>query len=127
MVAARVKRAHRFRLQINRTGDISESQNAVDFLSDGVHLGKDLGFEAVAGIGAASTRFYSGSYTCTFITCTDYNSTTHFMGHIGGGVNIYVHGNFFIRPEAHLYFIHNNNEFSSGRVGRLGASLGYTF
>lgn len=90
-------------------------------------LGKDLGFEAMAGIGAASTRFYSGSYNCTFIACTDYNSTTHFMGHIGGGVNVYVHGNFFIRPEAHLYFIHNNNEFSSGRVGRLGATLGYTF
>lgn len=90
-------------------------------------LGKYLGVEAMGGIGAASTRFYSGSYTCNFITCTDYVSSTHFMGHFGGGVKLYVHGNFFIRPEAHVYLIHNNNEFSSGRVERVGASIGYTF
>jgi len=90
-------------------------------------LGKSLGVEAMGGIGAASSRFYSGAYNCNFISCTDYVSTTHFMGHIGAGVRIYVHGNFFVRPEAHLYFIHNNNEFSSGRVERVGASIGYSF
>jgi hypothetical protein len=90
-------------------------------------VGKYLGVEAMGGIGAASTRFYSGAYNCNFVTCTDYVSSTHFMGHIGGGVKLYVHGNFFIRPEAHLYLIHNNNEFSSGRAERVGASIGYTF
>ena len=90
-------------------------------------LSKHLGFEVMAGIGAASTRFYSGSYTCNFISCTDYNSTNHFMGHFGAGIKLYVHGNFFIRPEAHVYLIHNNFEFSSGAVERVGASIGYTF
>jgi hypothetical protein len=90
-------------------------------------LGKFLGVEAMGGIGAASTRFYSGSYNCNFVTCTDYVSSTHFMGHVGGGIKFYVHGNFFIRPEAHLYLIHNNNEFSSGKAERVGASIGYTF
>jgi hypothetical protein len=90
-------------------------------------LSKQLGVEVMAGIGAASTRFYSGAYTCNFVTCTDYVSTTHFLGHVGGGIKLYVHGNFFIRPEAHLYLIRNNNEFSSGQAERVGVSLGYTF
>jgi outer membrane protein W len=90
-------------------------------------FGKHLGAEVMAGIGAASTRFYSGQYNCNFVTCTDYVSTTHFMGHIGGGVKLYVHGNFFIRPEVHWYLIHNNNEFSSGSAERAGVSIGYTF
>lgn len=90
-------------------------------------FGKHLGAEVMAGIGAASTRFYSGQYNCNFVTCTDYVSTTHFMGHIGGGIKLYVHGNFFVRPEVHWYLIHNNNEFSSGSAERVGASIGYTF
>jgi hypothetical protein len=90
-------------------------------------FGKHLGVEAMAGIGAASTRFYSGQYNCNFVTCTDYVSTTHFMGHVGAGVKLYVKGNFFVRPEVHWYLIHNNNEFSSGSAERVGASIGYTF
>jgi hypothetical protein len=90
-------------------------------------FGSRLGVEAVAGIGAASTRFYTGSYSCNFVTCTDYVSTTHFMGDFGGGVKLYVHGNFFIRPEVRWYLIRNNQEFSSGSATHVGASIGYTF
>jgi hypothetical protein len=49
------------------------------------------------------------------------------MGHFGAGVKIYVHGNFFVRPEANFYLIRNNVEFSSAYATRVGASLGYTF
>jgi hypothetical protein len=90
-------------------------------------ISKSLGVEAMAGIGAESARFYSGSYSCNFITCTDYTSSNHFLEHVGVGVKIYVHGNFFIRPEAHLYQIQTNTIFSSGRAERVGASIGYTF
>jgi outer membrane protein W len=90
-------------------------------------IGKSLGVEAMAGIGAESARFYSGQYNCNFITCTDYTSSNHFLEHVGVGVKIYVHGNFFIRPEAHLYLIQTNTIFSSGRAERVGASIGYTF
>jgi hypothetical protein len=90
-------------------------------------FGKRLGVEAMAGIGAESARFYPGTYNCNFFTCTSYVSSNHFLGHFGGGVKFYVWGNFFVRPEAHLYLIHNNNEFSSGRAARFGASIGYTF
>ncbi len=88
---------------------------------------KRVGAELTAGIGAESIRFYSGQYNCNFITCTDYVSSNHFLGHFGGGIKIYVHGNFFVRPEANFYLIRNNNEFSAGYGTRVGASIGYTF
>jgi hypothetical protein len=86
-----------------------------------------VGLDLQAGIGAESARFYPGSFQCNFFTCTDYVSTNHFLGHFGGGIKLYVHGNFFVEPEAHLYLIHNNLEFSSGKAERVGASIGYTF
>ena len=91
-------------------------------------LGKHAAAEVMAGIGWESLRFYQGFTTCgTFSGCTDFVSSNHFMGHIGGGLRYYVYGHFFVRPEAHLYLINNNNEFSSPRAARVGVSLGYTF
>ena len=90
------------------------------------HISK-IGAEIMAGIGAETVRFYQPFFNCSFTGCTNYTSTTHFMGHVGGGVHLYVFGNFFVRPEAHLYLVHNNFEFSSGRATRVGVSIGYTF
>jgi hypothetical protein len=83
--------------------------------------------ELQGGLGALSTRFYSQNLECNFYTCNDYSNTNHLAGHVGGGVKFYPRGNFFIRPEGHLYFVKNNTEFSSGRIARLGVSIGYTF
>ncbi len=90
-------------------------------------LGKRVAADLVAGIGWESLRFYQGFTTCGAISCTDFVSSNHFMGHVGGGLRYYFYGHFFVRPEAHLYMIHNNEEFSSGRATRFGVSLGYTF
>ena len=92
-------------------------------------LGKSASAELMAGIGLESARFYQNGYNCSGFTgtCTNYVSSNHFLGHFGGGIRYYFWGNAFIRPEAHLYLVHNNVEFSSGRVTRFGASLGYTF
>ncbi len=81
--------------------------------------------ELLGGIGALSTRFYCSS-VCTF-QGTNYQDSNHFMGHFGAGLKIYPAGNFFIRPEAHLYLVNNNLEYSSPRVVRYGLSIGYTF
>lgn len=81
--------------------------------------------ELMAGIGGANTRFYVAQ-SCG-INCQNYATTNHFLGHFGGGVRLYVKGNFFVRPEAHWYWVHNNNEFSSPYATRFGASIGYTF
>jgi hypothetical protein len=89
---------------------------------------KNLGAELVAGIGASSTRFYTPFFACgVFVGCTNYSSSTHFMGDFGAGIRFYIHGGLFLRPEVRLYLINNNSEFSSGRAERVGASLGYTF
>ena len=90
-------------------------------------LGKHAGAELMAGIGWESLRFYQSFLSCGAITCTDFVSSNHFMGHFGGGFRYYVHGHFFVRPEAHLYLVRNNVEFSSPMATRFGVSLGYTF
>ena len=89
-------------------------------------IGKKLGAELMAGIGAEDLRFY-GQVNCNFSGCTNYVSSKHLTEHLGAGLRYYVWGNVFVRPEAHLYFVHNNNEFSSGRAGRFGVSIGYSF
>jgi hypothetical protein len=81
--------------------------------------------ELLGGIGAESTRFYVGT-TCGAFSCSNFQSINHFMGHFGAGIKLYPVRNFFIRPEAHLYLVHNNQEFSSARAVRYGVSIGYT-
>lgn len=87
---------------------------------------KNISAELLAGIGGEDIRFY-GFVTCRFFGCTNYSSSNHFMGDFGGGIRAYVWHNVFVRPEARVYLIHNNVEFSSGTVGRFGVSLGYSF
>jgi hypothetical protein len=84
--------------------------------------------ELQAGIGAESLRFYQSFINCSSFTgCTNYVSNSHFMGHFGGGLRLYVHGNVFVRPEAHLYLIRNNLEFAGPRANSFGVSIGYSF
>jgi len=78
-----------------------------------------------AGIGAEDLRFYSASF-CNIYTGSCYLSSKHFMGHLGIGLKVYAFGNFFVRPEADLYLVHNNAEFSAARATRIGISIGYT-
>jgi hypothetical protein len=94
------------------------------------HLGKKIGFDLMAGIGAGDTRIYEQGVSCS--QC--YNSSDHFMEHLGGGIRYYVwHHGVFVRPEIHYYHIQNNNSitdngyFNSNNVFRVGASVGYTF
>ena len=90
-------------------------------------LGRHVGADLMAGIGAESIRFYTGQYVCSFTSCTNYTSSNHFLGHFGGRLRLYVHNGFFVGPEAHIYMVHNNLEFTSGNAVRYGVSLGYSF
>ncbi len=90
-------------------------------------LAKGTYLELLGGIGAQSTRFYTPNQVCNQVSCTNYVSVNHFMGHFGAGIKAYPFGhNFFVRPEAHLYLVNNNQEFSSFRAVRYGLSIGYT-
>jgi hypothetical protein len=83
--------------------------------------------ELLAGIGSEATRFYQPFQVCDFDTCKNFVTINHFMGHFGVGLKAYPFKNFFVRPEAHLYLVNDNQEFSSGRAVRYGVSIGYTF
>lgn len=80
-----------------------------------------------AGIGVQSARFYTPTFNCSFSGCTNYVSSNHFMGHFGAGLRLYATEHFFVRPEAHVYLVRNNFEFSGSHATRFGVSIGYTF
>jgi hypothetical protein len=90
-------------------------------------LSKKVGADLMGGIGAQSTRFYGYTPTsnCVYFGAC-YASDNHFLVHLGGGVRYYFRNHLFLRPEAHFYHIVNQNQFSSGNVVRVGASIGYT-
>lgn len=95
-------------------------------------LGKKLGLDLTAGIGAADTRFYAPGPSQPGVA--NYESTDHFMEHLGGGVRYYVWNHLFVRPEINYYHIQNNSNsvsdsgfnFNSNNVFRVGASVGFT-
>lgn len=91
------------------------------------HLGKHFTGELLAGIGAEDVRFYGLINYSPFSGYTNYVSSTHFTGDFGGGLRAYLWHSVFIRPEVRLYLINNNVEFSSDKIVRYGASLGYSF
>jgi len=90
-------------------------------------LGRKVSAELMAGVGGESILFYNRYATCNYFSgCTTQASSNHLMIHVGGGVRYYFWRSFFVRPEAHLYLIHNNVQFNSDYVGRIGVSIGYT-
>jgi opacity protein-like surface antigen len=93
----------------------------------GPQLGKRAQLDLQGGIGLESLRFYQQFFTCSsFGGCTNFNSSNHFLTHVGAGIRLYVTNNIFIRPEAHFYFVNNNLEFAGPRVNRYGVSIGYS-
>jgi len=82
--------------------------------------------ELVGGIGALDTRVYCSTCVNPYYG-TNYITDKHFMGDFGGGIKLYATHNFFVRPEARLYLVVNNLNFSSPRAARYGVSIGYTF
>lgn len=92
-------------------------------------LGKRIIGELMAGAGGQTVRFNEPPGGCPYASgCSTHLDSTHFLLHVGGGVQYRVWRNFFVRPEAHYYRILNNtDEFHSDNVLRVGASVGYTF
>ena len=88
---------------------------------------KNISAELLGGIGGEDLRFYGYVNCSAFFGCTTYASSNHFMGDFGGGIRAYIWHDLFVRPEARVYLVHNNVEFSSGTVARFGVSLGYSF
>jgi len=93
-------------------------------------LGKKAGLDLMAGIGPASTRFYTPGPSSPGYA--NYESTDHFMEHLGAGIRYYVWRHVFVRPEIHYYHIqsnsntNNNGFFNTDNVFRVSGSIGYT-
>lgn len=90
-------------------------------------FGEKIGADLMAGVGGESLIFYNQFGTCNFPSCPPRVNSNHLMFHAGAGLRYYFWKQFFVRPEAHYYFVRNNFEFHSDSVIRLGASIGYTF
>jgi len=114
-------------------GAYAEGENFRPILTDfnalyQPRLGKKIGLDLMGGIGISATRFYLPEITsCNFTGCINYDSSHHFMEHLGGGIRYYVWHHVFVRPEIHYYHVQNNtNEFNTENLFRVGASIGYT-
>jgi hypothetical protein len=82
----------------------------------------------MAGVGGQTLIFYTpGGCGVTGGGCQTHIDSTHFLMHLGVGVRYYFWKNWFVRPEAHYYFIPDNYQFHSDNVFRVGASIGYTW
>lgn len=90
-------------------------------------INKHITAELLGGIGGEDLRFYGVLNFNPFAGYTNYTSSNHFVGDFGGGIRAYFWRNAFIRPEARLYLINNNVEFSADHATRFGVSLGYSF
>ena len=110
--------------------DLSQPYRPIFWDVDALYLPKlapKVQGELSAGIGAESTRFYTPFTICGNFSCTNYQTSTHFLGQFGAGLKIYARGGLFVRPEVHFYMVHNNAEYTSPYIVRYGASIGYTF
>lgn len=83
----------------------------------------------MAGVGAETILFPQQFANCGIPVggCRMFTNSTHFATHLGVGIRYSLWRNFFVRPEAHWYYVVNNYQFHSGNVFRVGASVGYTF
>jgi hypothetical protein len=91
------------------------------------HLTKKTRLEFTAGAGGETVLFYGLTGYCGIGVCRNNITSNHFLVHVGGGVRYYFLHRMFVRPEANLYQIFNNNQFASGTVLRMGASIGYSW
>lgn len=92
------------------------------------HVNKKTVADILAGAGGERVLFYRQVGNCVSPTgCMLLFNTNHFLIQAGFDVRYTVWRHFFIRPEAHYYRIFNNNEFHSGNLLRVAASIGYTF
>ncbi len=92
------------------------------------NLAKKTSALFTAGFGGETLLFYAPNGECAYSSgCTTHLNSNHFLLHAGAGINYRFLHQFFVRPEANLYHIFNNNQFHSDNVLRVGASVGYTF
>jgi hypothetical protein len=82
-----------------------------------------------AGIGGASLSFYLPPQ-CNSIACSSSSlvaSSRHFQTHLGAGINLYVKGGIFVRPQVDVHYVKNFFQFGSNWAPAYSVAIGYTF
>jgi hypothetical protein len=86
--------------------------------------------QLIGGVGGTNVRFYqnySGSSLIGNYNQSQYaSSANHFNLHAGVGVQLYVSGNFFIRPQFDLHYVPNFEQFGRNLVTQEMVWVGYT-
>jgi len=85
--------------------------------------------EFQAGIGGASLSFYYPQQ-CNAFACSSNSqvaSSRHFQTHLGAGVNIFVKGGIFVRPQVDVRYVRNFFQFGSNWVPAYSVAIGYAF
>jgi hypothetical protein len=93
---------------------------------------KKASLQLIGGIGAANVKFYqavssSGSLLGNINQSQYAQSANHFQVHAGVGMQVYVSGNFFIRPQFNIYYVPNFIQFGSNVVTEEMVWVGYSF
>lgn len=83
--------------------------------------------ELVGGVGELNTIYYIGHFCGIYQPTGCFQTQRHLDGDFGAGIRFSPRGGWFIRPEARVYLINNNWDFSANYATRIGASIGYTF
>jgi hypothetical protein len=84
------------------------------------------------GIGGANLKFYESGSSTTAITGQQnfsqyFGSSNHFQVHGGVGLQLYLSGNFFIRPQFDVHYVNNLTQFGRNVITREMVWVGYTF
>ncbi len=99
----------------------------VNLLVDPIHISRSIIPIFMFGLGAQSISSYTGLAGCGGVgPCTSYVGS-HLSAHLGFAVKVYLTEHLFVQPEAHFYFIRNNQQFQAASAQRYGVSLGWTF
>ncbi len=98
----------------------------VNLLVDPIHISRSIIPIFMFGLGAQSISSYTGLVSCGGVgPCTSYVGS-HLSAHVGMDLKVYLTEHLFLQPEAHFYFI-RNNQLQAASAQRYGVSLGWTF
>lgn len=93
---------------------------------------KKASFQLIGGVGGANVKFYEASSSTGSllgnVNQSEYaQSANHFQIHAGVAMQVYVSGNFFIRPEFDIHYVPNFIQFGRNVVTQEMVWIGYSF
>lgn len=91
-----------------------------------------VALQLLGGIGGANIKFYANSTSSNALTGNQsysqyFGSSNHFQVHGGVGVNVFVKGSLFIRPQFDIHRVFNLTQFGRSVVTEESVWVGYNW